>query len=179
MATAVPSFGACAMDDHPDTHSRRPCTPFEHPNHGGDFFMPGDERPTTRIPVVEENARIEKRPVQSGNVRVRTRVEERPQVLREVLFGEGLEVVIVPTEREVEAPPPPRQEGEVTIGSLVEERLVVTRKLFVVEELHIRRSTRLDEVSVPVTLRAMRAVGEEDNTKDPNGPPSGPASGGP
>lgn len=133
--------------------------------------MPGDERPTTRVPVVEEDVRIEKRPVQSGHVRVRTHVEERQQVLREVLFGEALEVVNVPAEREVEAPPPPRQEGEVTIVSLVEERMVVTRKLFVVEELHIRRSTRLDEVSVPVTLRAMRAVVEEDNTKDPNGPP--------
>jgi stress response protein YsnF len=141
--------------------------------------MPGDERPTTRVPVVEEEVRIEKRPVQSGHVQVRTYVEERQQVLREVLFGEALEVVNVPVDREVETPPPPRQEGEVTIVSLVEERMVVTRKLFVVEELHIRRSTRLDEVNVPVTLRAMRAVVEEDNARDSNGRPSGPAPGSP
>lgn len=139
--------------------------------------MPADKQTTARLPVVEEQASIEKRPVQSGHVRVRTHVEEHQQVLREVLLGEALDVTHVPVEREVEAPPPPRQEGEVTIVSLVEERAVVTRKLFVVEELHIRRSTRLEEVSVPVTLRAMRAVVEEDHSQVSNGPPSGPAAG--
>jgi len=141
--------------------------------------MTGDERPTTRVPVVNEDARIEKRQVESGHVRVRTHVEERQQVLRELLLGEALEVVNVPAEREVEAAPPPRQEGDVTIVSLVEERMVVSKKLFVVEELHIRRTTHLDEVSVPVTLRAMRAVVEEDNIKEPKEAPSGLARGSP
>lgn len=137
-----------------------------------------DERTTTRMPVVEEEARVEKRLVAAGRVHVRTHVEERREVLREQLIGEALDVTNVAIEREVQAAPPPRQEGDVTIVSLVEERMVVTRKLFVVEELHIRRTTHLDEVSVPVTLRAMRAVVEEDNTvREPKGFPRRPAPG--
>lgn len=146
-----------------------------HPLRSSEAPVPRDEE-STRIPLVQEDARIAKRPVQSGHVRVRTHVEERQQVLRECLLAEALEVFNVPAEREVEAPPPPRQEGDVTIVSLVEERLVVTRKLFVVEELHIRRSSRVDEVHVPVTLRATRAVVEDDTLSQPPGgtAPDGP-----
>lgn len=149
-----------------------------HPNEPRDMSTRNDPPSTTRVPVVEEQARIGKRRVTSGRVHVRTHVEERREVLKEQLIGEVLDVTNVAVEREVQAAPPPRQEGDVTIVSLVEERMVVTRKLFVVEEFHIRRSTRLDEISVPVTLRAMRAVVEEDNNiKEPKGPPSRPASG--
>lgn len=148
-----------------------------HSSHPGDRPMRDDKPAVARVPVIEEEARIEKRRVASSRVRVRTHVEEHREVLREVLFGEALEVTNVPVEREVQAAPPPRQEGDVTIVSLVEERMVVTRKLFVVEELHIRRTSRLDEVSVPVALRAMRAVVEEDSIQDPQGTPSGPAPG--
>lgn len=141
--------------------------------------MTGDDQSTTRVPVVEEEARIEKRRVESGHVRVRTHIEERQHVLRELLLGEALEVVNVPAEHEVQAPPPPRQEGDVTIISLVEERMVVTKKLFVVEELHVRRTTHLDEIGVPVTVRAMRAVVEEDNALQPQESPPGAAHGSP
>ena len=45
---------------------------------------------------------------------------------------------------------------------LVEERLVVTRQLFGIEEVIVRRVASHEPVSVPVTLRTMRAVVERD-----------------
>ena len=139
--------------------------------------MTQDGPPAARVPIIEEDARIAKREVASGHVSVRTKVEEHTQVLHDHLYGEALEVRRVPTEREVDVPPPPRQEGDTTIVPLVEERLLVCRKLFVVEELHIRRTSKLEDVSVPVTVRSTRAIVEEDDARQGSEHPSRPAPG--
>lgn len=114
-----------------------------------------------RIPIVEEEARIEKRVVE-GRVRVHTHVEERQQILRETLHHEEVEVQRVPVDREVSAMPAIREEGDVTIVPVVEEILVVERRLRLKEELHIRKVRRTEEVEVPVTVRATRATVERD-----------------
>ena len=48
----------------------------------------------------------------------------------------------------------------VTIIPVLEEILVVEKRLVLKEEVHIRRSTAGEEVEVPVTLRRQRAVVE-------------------
>jgi uncharacterized protein (TIGR02271 family) len=114
------------------------------------------------IPVVEERARIEKRVVESGRVRVRTHVEEREQLLRETLEHEEVSVERVPIDREVTEAPLIREEGDVTIVPVVEEILVVERRLRLKEELHIRKVRRTEEVEVPVTVRSTQATVERD-----------------
>jgi stress response protein YsnF len=114
------------------------------------------------IPIVEERARIEKRVVERGLVRVRTHVEEREQVLRETLEHEEVSVERVPIDREVTEAPLIREEGDVTIVPVVEEILVVERRLRLKEELHIRKVRRTEEVEVPVTVRATQVTVERD-----------------
>jgi uncharacterized protein (TIGR02271 family) len=115
-----------------------------------------------RIPIVEEQATIAKRAVEGGRVRVHVGVEEREQMLRETLSHEEVEVERVPVDREVSAMPAIREEGDVTIVPVVEEILVVERRLRLKEELHIRKVRRTEEVEVPVTVRATRATVERE-----------------
>jgi stress response protein YsnF len=62
----------------------------------------------------------------------------------------------VPVEQEITETPPIRTEGEVTIVPIVEERLVVEKRLFLVEELHLTRETVLEHVEIPEVLRRTR-----------------------
>ena len=130
--------------------------------------MPDEEQDRQVIPLVEETARISKREVVSGKVRVRTEVDSVEQVLRESLTDETVEVTRVPIDRRVEQIPEIRTENGVTIVPILEERLVIEKQLFLKEELHIRRDVTTETVEVPVTLRSERAVVERF---DANGQP--------
>src|SRR4051812_30734258 len=76
------------------------------------------------IPVVEETARIEKRAVEKGRVRVSTHTDTAEQVLRETLRGDAVGVTRVPINRTIaegEPAPQVRDEGGVTIIPVLEE----------------------------------------------------------
>jgi stress response protein YsnF len=60
----------------------------------------------------------------------------------------------------VESAPEIRTEGDVTIVPVLEEVVVVEKRLVLKEELHIRRSVKTETVEVPITLRKQRAVVE-------------------
>ncbi|WP_375463332.1 YsnF/AvaK domain-containing protein [uncultured Methylobacterium sp.] len=115
------------------------------------------------LPLVEETARIDVRAVETGRVRVSTRTETTEQILRESLRSDGVGVTRVAINRtlaEGEAPPKVRTEDGVTVIPVLEEILVVEKRLVLREEVHIRSTTSNDEVEVPVTLRTQRAVVE-------------------
>lgn len=121
---------------------------------------PGDTRV---VPVVEETARIGKRVVETGRVRVSTRTETVEQTLRESLRGEAVGVTRVAVGRtlaEGEPVPVMREEGGVTIIPVLEEILVVEKRLVLKEEVHVRRTASGEDVEVPITLRRQRAVVE-------------------
>jgi stress response protein YsnF len=119
-----------------------------------------DKEAVETIPVVEEELRVERRSLVTGKVRVRSVVDEVEQLARATLDEEQVQVTRVPVEREVTERPTVRHEGDVTIVPLLEEVLVVEKKLILREELHIRRLVTQQEVEVPVTLRKERAVVE-------------------
>jgi stress response protein YsnF len=106
-----------------------------------------------RIPIIEEQARVSKRVVDTERVTVRTRPEEQDVVVREHLSREHVDVVRVAVDREIFEVPPIRTEGDVTIVPVVEERLVVEKRLFLIEELHLHRQVEHTEVAVPTTLK--------------------------
>jgi uncharacterized protein (TIGR02271 family) len=117
-----------------------------------------DERERIAIPLVEERLRVEARSVETGRVHVRTVTETREEIAAANLERDKVEIERVPRDEEVSAPPPVREEGDVTIVPVVEERLVVTKKLFLVEEIRLRRKTVVEREEMPVTVRAQRAV---------------------
>jgi stress response protein YsnF len=116
---------------------------------------------TVSVPIVQEEARIERREVEGDRVRVTTHTELVEEHVRETLQSDDVEVMRVPVNRTLEpgeAAPATRTEGDVTIIPILEEVLVVEKRLVLREELHILRESSAEEVEVPVTLRRQRAA---------------------
>jgi stress response protein YsnF len=105
------------------------------------------------IPIVQEEAHVIKRAVETEHVSVRTSTREESVVVRDELRREHVEVTRVSVDREVAEAPAIRIEGDVTIVPVLEERLVIEKRLFLVEELHLRRSVATEQVAMPATLR--------------------------
>lgn len=124
-----------------------------------------DERsPTDTIPLIEEALRVTTRQVETGHVRVRTVVGERAELAEADLFQETVDVRRVPIDREVDAVPPIREEGDTMIVSVVEEVMVVQKRLILREEVHLKRTRSVERFAEPVTLRTMQAVVERAPT---------------
>lgn len=112
------------------------------------------------VTLAEEYATISTRLVETGRVRISTRTEVFEHLEQASLGLERVEIEHRPVNAWVDTMPQVREEGEVTIVPLVEERLVVEKRLFVTEEVHIRRVRSTESVEVPVTLRRQQAVVE-------------------
>lgn len=123
------------------------------------------------IPLIEETATVSKREIVTGRVRIRIGVETEERLLQEELSEERVEVERVPIDRVVDAVPLVRSEGDVTIIPVVEERLVVTKELVLVEEVRVRRVRSTETVEVPVTLRSERASVERLEAEPVSIPP--------
>ena len=121
------------------------------------------ERAEEIIPLVEEQVSIAKHKVPTGRVRIRTVVDEREAWVREELAREEVTIERVPIDREVTETPEIRQEGDVLIVPVVEEVLVVEKRLVLKEELHIRKKRQIEQVEKPVALRSMRAEVERED----------------
>lgn len=116
--------------------------------------------------VVEERLTVATRRKSTGSVRIGTRTEAIEVMAEVELDRYHVEVTRVPVGRVVDEAPQARAEGDTTIVSVVEERLVVVKQLFLVEEVHIRHVLERETMIEPVTLRRQRAVVER---LDPQG----------
>lgn len=112
------------------------------------------------IPVVEEQAVIRKRKKLTEGVRVRTVVYEAQEVIDEPLATEDIEVERRPLGHWVDAPVPVRHEGDATIVTLVEEVVVVEKRLRATEEIRITKRRSVRHEPQRVTLRREEAVVE-------------------
>jgi uncharacterized protein (TIGR02271 family) len=136
-----------------------------------------DEGQVTVVPLMEEELQVDKREVVSGRVRIRVATDSIEQAVAHDLRGEEIDVERVPVGTYVEsgaAAPQLRTEGDTTIVPILEEVLVVEKRLLLKEELHIRRRTTTERTEIPVTLRRQRAeiervpVGNDDPSTKTN-----------
>ncbi|MGH8177608.1 MAG: YsnF/AvaK domain-containing protein [Steroidobacter sp.] len=116
----------------------------------------------TRIPIIEERARIDKQVVDRDIVRIKTTFNERTEWLTQELTSEDVVVERVPVDREIDSMPPIREEADLLVIPVIEQRLVVEKRWVLKEELHIRKQKRTDVVEVPVTLRSSDVSVERD-----------------
>jgi len=91
------------------------------------------------IPVIEEEITVGKQVVEAGRVRISKRISEHEELVDVPLFREEVRVERVPVNLFVEAVPQVRQEGDTMIIPVVEEQIVVQKKLLLVEELRVRK----------------------------------------
>lgn len=113
--------------------------------------------PETTIPLIEERLNVSTREVET-RVRIETETDLVEELAKAKLDTTDVEVVRVPVNQVVAEAPPIRQEGDVTIIPVLEEFLVVEKRLMLKEELYVTRRVTTNEVSIPVTLRKQRAI---------------------
>lgn len=114
------------------------------------------------LQIVTETAKLEKHDRVTGRVRVSTKTEAVKDLVAAALERTDVEVTRVAIDREIEAMPSLRTEDGVTVVPVVEEILVVEKRLVLREEIHIRKITTTEHVEVPVTLRKQHAVIQRD-----------------
>lgn len=113
------------------------------------------------VPVVEERAVVDKRAVQGRTITVTTRPITRTEAITEEVVHQTVSVQRRPVNAVVDEVPAIRQEGDVTIVPVVEERVVVTKELVLVEEVELRRTARSETVEANLELRGTSVEIEE------------------
>ncbi len=113
-------------------------------------ITPGEE---VRIPVLREEAVVRTREVEGGGVRVHKTVTEREEVVQQPLYHEQVDVERVTIGRVVDVMPEVREEGDTLIIPVLEEVLVVEKRLVLKEELRITKRRRQETEEARVALR--------------------------
>lgn len=116
------------------------------------------------IPVVEEKLSVDSRFVETGKVRVKKRVAKNRELMDIPEIHENVKVERIAINQLVEtAPPPIRYEGSTMIISVLREELVVTKRLVLVEELHVNKEQI--EVHNPREVDLLREEIEIERTR--------------
>ena len=116
-----------------------------------------EQEEVASIPLVEERLDVTKTEVETGRLKVRISVEEREERVAAELARDEVEIRRVPKNEPVGEAPRVRTEGDLTIIPVVEEQLVIEKRLVLVEELHVSRKTQSESREIPVTLRREQA----------------------
>jgi uncharacterized protein (TIGR02271 family) len=116
-----------------------------------------DERDEVVVPVIEEELATGVRAVRTGSVRVDKKVEKRTRRISAPLVHEDVEVRRVPINRVVTETPKARRHGDTVIVPVVEEELVVTKRLVLKEEIHMVKRRTKERVVKEVELGRERA----------------------
>jgi uncharacterized protein (TIGR02271 family) len=108
--------------------------------------------------LAEERLSVGKRVVETGRVRVRRSTTEKVQKVDVPLSSDTYEVRRVPIGKEVKKTPAVRETKTEIIIPVVEEVLVVERRLVLREELHIRKVRSVQRHTEEFTLRVQNAT---------------------
>lgn len=119
----------------------------------------------TVIPLVEETLIVSKREVETGKVRFTKSVAERLETVDEPLTRTEASVRRVEINQFVDSPPPVRYEGEVMIIPILEEVLVVEKRLRLKAEVHISQ-TRTEYHDPQQMILRTETLTEERITKE-------------
>jgi len=115
------------------------------------------------VPLYEEQASVAKRRIVTGRVQVSRVTNEHEQLIEETLAREQVEIERTPIGKPVQVLPSIREEGDTIIVPIVEEVLIVERRLILKEEVRVRRVRSNQAHRERVRLRRQEAV----ITRDP------------
>lgn len=109
------------------------------------------------IPVVREEVRVSKRERETGRVVVHVTPSVHDEPVEVDLAEEHVDVERVPVNQFVTGPVAVRQEGDVTIVPVLDEVLVVEKRLMLREEIRVRRRREVRHHVEHVALRTEAA----------------------
>jgi uncharacterized protein (TIGR02271 family) len=123
------------------------------------------------LPVIEEALEVHTSPVETGRVRIHKIVHEREEIVDPPLLRDEVVIERVPINRVVEGPIAARSEGDTLIIPLVEEVLVVEKRLLLKEEVRITKHRVETHRPQRVTLHREEALVERvDREGDASNP---------
>jgi uncharacterized protein (TIGR02271 family) len=121
---------------------------------------PDNRTENISVPVIEEELEVGKRRVEGDRVSVRTVSRERTELVEQPLESMEVEIERIAIDREIDMVPEIRNDGDTMIIPIVEERLVVEKRLFLREEVHVHRRRVVTQFRQNVTLRSQEVVVE-------------------
>jgi stress response protein YsnF len=101
--------------------------------------MMREDNGTIVVPLLAEDVSITKQQLITGRVTVSTLSHQHEHLVDELLVGESVEIDRVPVGQIVERAPQVRQDGDTLIIPVMEEVLVLERRLMLKEEVRVRR----------------------------------------
>ncbi|MGI4742417.1 MAG: YsnF/AvaK domain-containing protein [Janthinobacterium lividum] len=114
---------------------------------------PLDDALPVVVPVVAEFLHVEKQTVETGRVVLHKTVHVESQTVDVPLREEQVQVQRVAVNRYVDEAPAVRYEGDTMIVPVMREELVVTKRLLLVEELHVHTQVLTSHAPQTVELR--------------------------
>jgi uncharacterized protein (TIGR02271 family) len=132
-----------------------------------------------RIPVIQEELQIGRRVIDTGRgVRLRKTVTEEALRIDELLRRQDLQIEHIPLNSWVDgAPPEQRQEGATLIVPVLEEVLVVEKRLRLKEEIRITARSTLHSATEHVVVREEHLLVEPFDKSTPQRSEQEPPSG--
>ena len=126
-----------------------------------------DDNEKLSIPVIEERLTVNKVVKTTSSLHVRKSVEEVTTPVEATLTSESYTIERIPKNEFIEkAPDPMRNEGDRIIVPVVEERLVVEKRLVLVEEIHMIKKQELRDYRDEVALRREVVEVERKSTSE-------------
>ena len=110
------------------------------------------------VPLHAEEVSVGKRRVVTGQVKVATVTRQQEQLVEELLEHDHVEIERIAIGKEVDAAPPVREDGDTLIIPIVEEVVVVERRLMLKEEVRVRRIRETQRYQERVVVRKQEAV---------------------
>jgi uncharacterized protein (TIGR02271 family) len=117
-----------------------------------------DKAGETVIPLLAEEVTVSKQVVETGRVQVSRVTHEREQLIDELLAHQTVEIDRTPIGRQVDTMPSVREEGDTIVIPIVEEVLVIERRLLLKEEVRVSRVHSTERHQESVTIRHHEAV---------------------
>lgn len=114
--------------------------------------------PELAVQLLAEEVVVAKRENFGETVRVTTSTRHHEHLIDEELVHQRVEIDRIAVGRQVDSVPPVRQDGDTTIISVVEETIVVERRLILKEEIRIRRLRVAEHHHEAVMLRDQEAT---------------------
>ena len=122
-----------------------------------DSPVQGSSEESGVLRLLAEDATVSRQVLETGRVRVAKVTRTRDHLIDELLAQTRFEVNRVPVGRLIDAMPAIKEDGDLTIVPIVEETVVVERRLMLKEELHIRRVQTNERFQQTVKLRYQTA----------------------
>ena len=127
------------------------------------------------FPVMEERLQLGKKQVETGTVKLHKTVSEEDTDIDLSLEHDEVEVERVKVNQYIEeAPPAVRHEGDTMIVPVLREEVV--KRLVLVEELHITRRKKQEQVHDKIKLKKEKVEVEREKSSSATPPPSQPRS---